>query len=125
MKEPQPTATWWFWLALAFAFGVGVELLITHRYRHVLPVAWGTDLYWQAGLPALILAALLFGFLGRWRPLAIGYAPFLGQLATMLVRNRSGIADLLPGTGFILLLGLAGVAAAMIGGALRHRLRHT
>jgi len=124
MKEPQPTATWWFWLTLAFAFGVGVEWFITHRYRHVLPVAWDTDLYWRAGLPAMIIAALLFGFLGRWRPVAIGYAPFLGQLVTMLARNGFS-RDLFPGTGFLLLIGLGGVAAAMIGGALRHRLRHT
>jgi hypothetical protein len=124
MREPRPSRTWWLWFVLAFLFGVGVELLITHRYRHVLPVAWDTNLYWRAGLPALIIAALLFGFLARWRPLPIGYAPFLGQLITMLVRNGFS-RDLMPGTGFILLLGLTGVAAAMIGGALRHRLRHT
>jgi hypothetical protein len=124
MKEPHPTKSWWLWFALAFLFGVGVELLITHRYRHALPVAWTTDLYWEAGLPALIIAAFLFGFLARWRPLPVGYAPFLGQLITMLVRNGFSV-DLLPGTGFILLLGLSGVAAAMIGGALRHRLHHT
>jgi hypothetical protein len=124
MKEPQPTATWWVWFVLAFALGVGVEWFITHRYFHVLPVAWDTNLYWRAGVPVMIIGALLFGFLARWRPLPIGYAPFLGQLITMLVRNGFS-SDLLPGTGFILLLGLVGVGAAMIGGALRHRLKHT
>ena len=124
MKEPQPTATWWIWLVLSFAFGVGVEWLLTHRFRHPIPAAWSTDRYWQAGLPALIIAAFLFGFLARWRPVPIGFAPFLGQMLTMLIRNGFSV-DLLPGTGFILLLGLTGVAAAMIGGALRHRILRT
>jgi len=62
----------------------------------------------------MIAAALLFGFLAREAPVAIGYAPFAGQLAVMVVKTGAG-SLIVPGGILLAVLGGAGVAAAYVG----------
>lgn len=84
--------------------------------------AWDSSSYWSAGLPLMIAAALLFGFLARQAPFAIGYAPFTGQLAVMAARTGGG-GMAIPGILLLAALGLTGVAASCAGTFLARRLR--
>ena len=60
------------------------------------------------------------GFLARRSRVIIGYAPFLGQLLTMVVRTAGG--SMLPlGIIFSGFIGLSGVAAAFAGAFLGKR----
>jgi hypothetical protein len=68
----------WFWCAVSGAVGVAVEIIISHAGQR--REAWDSPYYWTFGVPALILGALVSGFFARRNRLAIGYAPFLGQL---------------------------------------------
>ena len=64
--------------------------------------------------------ALVCGFLARRSRVIIGYAPFLGQLLTMVVRTGGG--SMLPlGIIFSGFIGLSGVAAAFAGAYLGKR----
>lgn len=107
------------WFAISAAAGVAVEIAVSlaaHRRE-----AWDSPYYWTFGVPAMILAAFLCGVFSRRAPLRIGYAPFLGQLITMVVRTGGG--SLLP-LGIILMgvIGLSGVLAALVGVAIGKRL---
>lgn len=111
-----------FWLCIgaAAATGIAVELMIGqigHRRE-----AWDASAYWSVGLPLMIAAALLFGFLARQLPVAIGYAPFAGQLAAMAAKTGGG-GMIIPGLLLLAALGLSGVAAAYAGAFLARRLR--
>lgn len=71
-------------------------------------------------MPAMIGGALVCGFLARSNRVSIGYAPFLGQLITMVVRTGGG--SMLPlGIIFSGFIGLSGVAAACAGAFLGKR----
>lgn len=110
----------WLCIATAAASGIAVELMIGqigHRRE-----AWDSSSYWSVGLPLMIAAALLFGFLARRSPLAIGYAPFAGQLAAMAAKAGGG-AMIIPGILLLAALGLSGVAAAYTGTYIARRLR--
>jgi len=82
----------WVWFVIAAAVGGAVEiaLSVTARRRE----AWDSEYYWIFGVPAMILAAFICGLFARRGPVRIGYAPFLGQLITMVVRTGGG--SLLP-----------------------------
>ena len=68
----------------------------------------------------MIAGALICGFMARRRRVSIGYAPFLGQLITMVVRTGGG--SMLPlGIIFSGFIGLSGVAAAFAGASLGKR----
>ena len=109
----------WVWFVIAAAVGGAVEiaLSVTARRRE----AWDSEYYWIFGVPAMILAAFICGLFARRGPVRIGYAPFLGQLITMVVRTGGG--SLLP-LGIILIgiIGLSGVLAAFVGAAIGKRL---
>ena len=105
-------ATVWVCIGAAAATGIAIELMvgqIGHRRE-----AWDAPTYWSLGLPLMLAAALLFGFLAREAPVAIGYAPFAGQLAAMLVKTGAG-SMIVPGAILLAILGGAGVAAAYLG----------
>src|ERR1700751_5230418 len=108
----------WFWCAVSGAVGVAVEIIVSqagHRRE-----AWDSPYYWTFGVPALILGALVSGFVARRNRLAIGYAPFLGQLITMVIRTGGG--SMLPlGIIFMGIIGLSGVLATFVGAALGNR----
>jgi hypothetical protein len=111
--------TTWAWFGAAVAAGIAVEATIGqigHRRE-----AWDAPLYWSVGLPLMIAAALLFGFLARESPVIIGYAPFAGQLAAMIVKTGAG-SMIVPGAILLAVLGAAGVVAAWIGVRVARRL---
>jgi hypothetical protein len=104
---------------MAAAVGVGVELVLSitvHRRE-----AWDSEYYWIFGVPAMILGAFIGGLFARCAPVRIGYAPFLGQLITMVVRAGGG-SRLPLGTILIGIIGLSGVLAAFVGAAIGRRL---
>ena len=105
----------------AFGVGVAVELRIGKPGGE----AWDSETYWIIGLPLMFAAALAAGALCRRHLWLIGYAPFAGQVLTMLSEG-DGDYSLLP-VGLILtaIVGLPGVAAAHIGAALGKRLLGT
>ena len=82
--------------------------------------SWDSPYYWTFGVPAMIAGALICGFLARRSRVSIGYAPFIGQLITMVVRTGGG--SMLPlGVIFSGFIGLSGVAAAFAGASLGKR----
>ena len=108
----------WLWFATSAAVGVAVEIIISQIGRR--RESWDSPYYCTVGVPAMIAGALICGFLARRSRVSIGYAPFLGQLITMVVRTGAG--SMLP-LGIILsgLIGLSGVAAAFAGASLGKR----
>jgi|GEM_PF-1577650 len=100
-------------VALGAASGVAIEIGIgaaSHRRE-----AWDSGLYWSMGLPLMLLAALVCGFVARRRAAVTGYSPFAGGLAAMVVKTGTG--SMLPlGVIFMAVVGLSGVAAAFVGG---------
>lgn len=99
-------------IGMALGTGVVVELAIGHIAHG--REAWDVTTYWSVGLPVMIAAALLFGLLAGQAPIAIGYAPFLGQLAAMVGKTGAG-SMIVPGGFLLVVLGLGGVAAAYLG----------
>ena len=84
----------WFWFAISVSVGVAVEIIISEMGQR--RESWDSPYYWTFGVPAMIAGALICGFLARRSRVSIGYAPFLGQLITMVV--RSGGIDAAPGS---------------------------
>jgi hypothetical protein len=82
----------WLWCAVSGAVGVAVGIIISQVGQR--REAWDSPYYWTFGVPALIAGALVSGFFARRNRLAIGYAPFLGQLITMVI--RTGVGSMLP-----------------------------
>ena len=83
--------------------------------------SWDSPYYWTFGVPTMIAGALTCSFLARRSRVSIGYAPFLGQLITMVVRTGGG--SMLPlGIIFSGFIGLSGVAAAFAGASLGKKL---
>lgn len=110
MTKKSGEALFWSAFVAAAAVGVAVETVLTGNRRE----AWDSPSYWSAGLPLMILGALVCGFFARRKQVLIGYAPFLGQLLAMLVKTGAG--SMLPlGIIFMGALGLSGVAAAFAG----------
>jgi hypothetical protein len=108
----------WFWFAISASVGVAVEIIITAIEQR--RESWDSPSYWTFGVPAMITGALICGFLARRSRVSIGYAPFLGQLLTMVVRTGGG--SMLPlGIVFSGFVGLSGVAAAFAGASLGKR----
>ena len=107
-------------IAAAAATGIAVELMIGQIGNG--REAWDTSSYWSVGLPLMLAAALFFGFLARQAPLAVGYAPFVGQLAAMVAKSGGG-GMIVPGMLLLAALGLSGVAASYTGAFLARRLR--
>ena len=108
----------WFWFAISASVGVAVEIIITAIEQR--RESWDSPHYWTFGVPAMIAGALICGFLARRSRVIIGYAPFLGQLLTMVVRTGGG--SMLPlGIIFSGFIGLSGVAAAFAGAFLGKR----
>lgn len=108
-----------FWLSVAVvaAVGIAVELGVGKPGRE----AWDSEQYWSAGLPAMLAAAFVVGFIAKQQPWIVGYAPFAAQAVTMAA--ESGEFSMLP-LGLILLgvIGLSGVIAAFSGAYLGKRL---
>jgi hypothetical protein len=108
----------WSWVAISASVGVAVEIIITAIGQR--RESWDSPSYWTVGVPAMIAGALICGFLARRSRVSIGYAPFLGQLITMVVRTGGG--SMLPlGIIFSGFIGLSGVAAAFAGASLGKR----
>ncbi|MBI2677226.1 MAG: hypothetical protein HYX28_00425 [Candidatus Koribacter versatilis] len=110
----------WIIVAAAAALGAAVEIWIAqHGHRRE---AWDSPLYWQLGWPTMVAGGFSGGAIARRREWLIGYAPFLGNFITMVVRTGGG--SLWP-LGLILtgIIGSPGVAAAYLGGFLARRLR--
>jgi len=108
----------WFWFAISASVGVAVEIIITAIEQR--RESWDSPHYWTFGVPAMMAGALICGFLARRSRVIIGYAPFLGQLLTMVVRTAGG--SMLPlGIIFSGFIGLSGVAAAFAGAFLGKR----
>lgn len=102
----------WPWFGVAAAVGVAVEILIVSAQGG--REAWDSELYWKASWTAMIAASFLGAFFARRDRVAIGYAPFLAQFITMMVRTGGG--SLWPlGLIIILVIGLTGLAAAFVG----------
>lgn len=108
----------WFWPVIAALAGVAVEIGIAVASGR--RESWDSGAYWLFGLPVMVLAAFGCGWMDREHPVRVGYAPFAGQFATMLLRTGMGSLFVL-GLIFIAVLGLAGVAAAMLGSRLARR----
>jgi hypothetical protein len=109
----------WFWFAISAAVGVAVEIIISQRGQR--RESWDSPYYWTFGVPAMIAGALICSFLARRSRVSIGYAPFLAQLITMVVRTGGG--SMLPlGIIFSGFIGLSGVAAAFAGASLGKKL---
>jgi hypothetical protein len=70
------------WFATAVGVAVEFVLSLTSHRRE----AWDSEYYWIFGVPAMILGAFIRGLFARRAAVRIGYAPFLGQLITMVVR---------------------------------------
>ncbi len=110
----KPSAGPAFWLSFATAIAVGVVVEIAIGKMGSRREAWDSPSYWSIGLPAMILGALICGFFARRKRALIGYAPFLGQLLTMIAKTGAG--SMLPlGVIFMGIFGLSGVAAAFVG----------
>ena len=105
----------WKWFAISASVGVAVEIIISQIGQR--RESWDSPYYWTFGVPAMIAGALVCGFLALRSRVIIGYAPFLGQLITMVVRTDGG--SMLPlGVIFSGFIGLSGVAAAFAGASL-------
>ena len=86
---------------------------IAHRRE-----AWDWEGYWLVVPPLLCLIAFGGGAIARQRTALIGYAPFIGAWAAMMV--KSGVGPLWPlGLGVMLVMGIAGVFFAWLGKKLR------
>jgi hypothetical protein len=108
----------WFWFAISASVGVAVEIIISEIGQR--RESWDSPSYWTFGVPVMIAGALVCGFLARRSRVSIGYAPFLGQLLTMVIRTGGG--SMLPlGIIFSGFIGLSGVAAAFAGASLGKR----
>ena len=108
----------WAWFAISASVGVMVEIIISQTGQR--RESWDSPYYWTFGVPAMIAGALICSFLARRSRVSIGYAPFLGQLITMVVRTGGG--SMLPlGIIFSGFIGLSGVAAAFAGASLGKR----
>src|SRR5256885_8966737 len=108
----------WFWFAISASVGVAVEIIISEIGQR--RESWDSPYYWTFGVPAMIAGAMVCGFLARRSGVSIGYAPFLGQLLTMVVRTAGG--SMLPlGIIFSGLIGLSGESASLVGGSLGAR----
>ena len=117
-SEKSDKTVRWFWLAASAAVGVAVEIIIRqlgHRRE-----SWDSPYYWKFGIPAMTVGAFLCSFFARGTRIGIGYAPFFGQLITMVLKTGGG--SMLP-LGIILMavIGLSGVLAASLGAALGKR----
>jgi hypothetical protein len=109
----------WLWFAISTSVGMAVEIIISQVGQR--RESWDSPYYWTLGVPAMIAGALICGFLARRSRVSIGYAPFLGQLITMVARTGAG--SMLPlGIIFSAFIGLSGVAAAFAGASLGKRL---
>jgi hypothetical protein len=109
----------WFWFAISASVGAAVEIIISQIGQR--RESWDSPYYWTFGVPAMIAGALICGFLARRSRVSIGYAPFLGQLITMVARTGGG--SMLPlGIIFSGFIGLSGVVAAFAGAFLGKRL---
>jgi len=104
--------TKWLPTALAFLAGAVVEVVIStlgHRSE-----AWDSPYYFTLGFPAMLVASFLIAAATRKQVVLIGYAPFAGQLITMVARTGGG--SMLPlGIIYMGFLGLPGVLAAALG----------
>ena len=114
-KASSGGTAFWISFALAAAAGVAVEIGVgqmEHRRE-----AWDSGAYWTFGLPLMILTTLVCGFIARQSPFLLGYAPFVAQLLTMLVKTGGG--SMLPlGVALMGVVGLSGAMAAFVGAAL-------
>src|SRR5262245_29065762 len=111
-SEPASSAVPWTWVASAAGVGVAVEVAISLGSNR--RESWDSDIYWTIGLPAMVVGAFLCALAGRRSAVLTGYAPFAGQLVTMVVRTGGG--SMLPlGVIFIAVIGLSGVTAAAVG----------
>lgn len=99
----------------AFAVGAAVELGIGKWGGE----AWDSGDYWVIGLPLMFAAVLIAGIVSRQKPWLLGYAPFAGQVITMLAESGDSDFSLLP-LGLLLtaVTGLVGVPVAYLGVAL-------
>src|SRR5437016_14075402 len=108
----ESRATRWFWVLLSASTGVAAELIsanVGHRRE-----AWDSPFYWQVAWPCMLLAAFLIALIERRSIVLVGYAPFAGQLITMVVRTGGG--SMLPlGIVFMAIFGVSGVLAAKAG----------
>src|SRR2546422_11453990 len=107
----------WFWFAISVSVGVAVEIIISEMGQR--RESWDSPYYWTFGVPAMIAGALICGFLARRSRVSIGYAPFIGQLITMVVRTGGSMLHL--GVIFSGFIGLSGVPAAFVGASLGKR----
>ena len=108
----------WVMLFVAFSAGAAVEIFVA-QYGHRRE-AWDSPLYWRLGWPAMVAAGFVCGAIARRREWLIGYAPFLGNFVTMML--RTGVGSLWP-LGLILtgIIGSPSVAAAYLGSRLGRR----
>ena len=98
--------------ALAVLAGAAVEVFTSamgHRRE-----GWDSPYYLTLGFPAMLAASFLIAAATRKYPVRIGYAPFAGQLITMVLRTGGG--SMLPlGIIFMGFLGLWGVLGPLLG----------
>jgi len=98
---------------------MAVEIVITQADQR--REAWDSSNYWIFGIPSMMLASLICGLYARRNSIALGYAPFVGQMVTMMF--RAGVGSMLPlGAILIGILGLSGVLAALVGKVIGKRL---
>ena len=108
----------WLWVLLAALAGVAVELGIGKLGGE----AWDNDAYWTLGVPGMIVWAGVCGVFAREGGWAVGYAPFAGQLVTMLIETSSDYSMLPLGVMLMGAMGLPAVGAAFVGAAVGRRL---
>lgn len=100
---------------LAFVAGAAIWIAITAASGR--REAWDSELYFMAGIPALIVLALVLGYLAPRSSWRWGVWPLAGQFAWMLVTQGPG--NLLPlGIVVFAFFAIPGVVAARIGAAI-------
>lgn len=106
-------------LLIAAILGTGLWIALAQAGARAEP--WDTDIYWQIGYPAAIIAVAMLGF--AWPAHAkVQALLFFAMQCPVMLLNGAGL-ELLPlGVIAILVLALPGVGAAALASRLRHSL---
>ena len=107
---------WWYILSAACGAAVWIIIAQVSGRRE----AWDSGLYFSAGIPAVCMASMAFGFLAPRRSWRWGITPLAGQFIWMLLAEGPG--NLLPlGMVVFAVLSIPAVITARIGAYLGTR----
>jgi hypothetical protein len=114
--QPKTNDTMLSWLAAAAGAAIWIVIAAAAGRRE----AWDSGAYFTIGIPAVCLVAMAFAYARPRRSWRWGVLPMAGQLAWMLVTERSG--SLLPlGIVAFGILSIPSVIAARVAAGLARR----